>query len=96
VEELSVLSAHFFISSVSWNLRPFKADFIFGQPEVIRRQMRGIGWVFHFSNRFLRQIAPCELEHCHVGISNRWAKVKAFFYAQLYVAASIFPCNKLR
>jgi len=25
------------------------------QPEVTRRQMRGTGWVLHFSNRFLGQ-----------------------------------------
>jgi hypothetical protein len=26
------------------------------------------------------QRAPCELEHCHGGETNRWVKVQAFFY----------------
>jgi hypothetical protein len=34
--------------------------------------------------------ASCELEHCHGGESNHWAKVKAFFYSQLHVTASVF------
>jgi hypothetical protein len=47
-------------------------------PEVIRSQITGIGWVFHFINRFFgpqiaRERAPCGLEHCHGGESNRWA-----------------------
>jgi hypothetical protein len=44
----------FWMSSMSWKLCPFKANFIFGkQPQVIRSQIRGTGWVFHFSDRFL-------------------------------------------
>jgi hypothetical protein len=38
---------------------------------------------------------PCELEHCHCGESNRWAKVQAFYYAQLHLTASVFPHNKI-
>jgi hypothetical protein len=38
------------MSSVSWNLRPFMADLIFGVSQVIRSQIRGTGCVFHFSN----------------------------------------------
>jgi hypothetical protein len=55
-------------------------------------------WVFPFSNQFLGQklpTAPFELEHCHGGESNHWAKVPVFVYAQLYVTASVFLHNKL-
>jgi hypothetical protein len=38
---------------------------------------------------------PCELDHCHGGESNRWAKVQAFFNAQFHITASVFPHNKL-
>jgi hypothetical protein len=56
--------------------------------EAIQSQIRGIGWVFHFSNEYLglREGMPCELEHCHGGESNLWA----FFYTQFYI-----PQNKL-
>jgi hypothetical protein len=40
------------------------------------------------------QKAPCELEHCHGAEYIHWAKVQAFFYAQLHVTASVFPHNK--
>jgi len=66
------------------------------QPQVIRSQIRGSGWVFRFSNRFLGQkLFHCELEHSHDGESNSWAKIQASFYVHLHVTASIFPCNKL-
>jgi hypothetical protein len=32
---------------------PIRLTLFWKQPEVIRRQNRGIGWMFHFSNRFL-------------------------------------------
>jgi hypothetical protein len=35
------------------------------------------------------------MERCHGGKYNRWAKVQAFFHAQLHVTASRFPYNKL-
>jgi hypothetical protein len=35
-----------YMSSASQNFRPFKVDFVWKQPEVIRRQVRVIGWVF--------------------------------------------------
>jgi hypothetical protein len=42
---------------------------------------QGIGWVFHISviDFWARNCltAPCELEHCHGGESNLWAKVLA-------------------
>jgi hypothetical protein len=54
--------------------------------------------VYHFSNPFLGQKfldrVPCQLGHCHDRESNCWAKVQAFFYAQLHVTASVFPHNK--
>jgi hypothetical protein len=39
--------------------------------------------------------APCELEHCRGGKSNRWAKVQAFLYAQLHVTAQCFDIISL-
>jgi hypothetical protein len=42
-----------------------------------------------FWARNSRQRAPCELEHCHGGESNRWVKGQAFFDAQLQITASI-------
>jgi hypothetical protein len=30
------------------------------------------------------------MEHCHGDESNRWAKVQAFFYAQIHVTSSIY------
>jgi hypothetical protein len=38
-----------------------------------------------------QQEVPCELEHCHGGELNHWAKVQAFFYEHLHVITSIFP-----
>jgi hypothetical protein len=38
-----------------------------------------------------QQEVPCELEHCHDGELNHWAKVQAFFYEHLHVITSIFP-----
>jgi hypothetical protein len=37
---------------------------------------------------------PFELEHCHGGESNRWAKDQGSLYAQQHVTASIFAHNK--
>jgi hypothetical protein len=37
---------------------------------------------------------PYELEHFHGGESSCWAKVQAFFYAQIHVTTSLFPHNK--
>jgi hypothetical protein len=42
------------------------------------------------------QIAPCGMEHCHGGESNRWVDQSSglFLHAQLHVTASVFPHNK--
>jgi hypothetical protein len=55
VEQLSAPSLFFFFLdvSVSWNLRPVKTIYFWKQLQVIRSQMRGTGWVLHYSNRFL-------------------------------------------
>jgi len=57
VEYLSVLSSHFFfgISSISLNLCPFKEDYFWKHPQLIRSQIKGRGWLFHSSKRLLRQ-----------------------------------------
>jgi hypothetical protein len=73
---------------------------LFSETDVIHSQIRGIESVFHFSYRFLgqqtaSQRAPCKLEHCHGGESSRWAKVQAFFSAQLHVIASAYLHNKI-
>jgi hypothetical protein len=48
---------HFFwMSLISWNLHPFKADFVFGNSQKSSRaKTRVIGCVFHFSNQFFGQ-----------------------------------------
>jgi hypothetical protein len=38
---------------------------------------------------------PCELENCHGGESNCWAKVQALFYVQFHVTALPFVHDKL-
>jgi hypothetical protein len=43
----------FCMSSISWNLHPFKADYFLEIVKVIHSQIRGTWWKFHFSNRFL-------------------------------------------
>jgi hypothetical protein len=46
----------FWVSSISWKPRPFKADYFFWKhPEVIRSKIRVIMCVLHFGNRFLGQ-----------------------------------------
>jgi hypothetical protein len=99
VKAFSTVAEFLWISSISWNLRLFKADVIFSkQTEVIRCQIRGIGWVFHFSNRFLGQ-KLLDRSALWVGTYgrdfNRWSKVQALFYARLHVTAFIFSYNKL-
>jgi len=46
---------HFWMSSISWNLRPFKIDFISGNSQKSFRANQGKGHVFYFSNWFLGQ-----------------------------------------
>jgi hypothetical protein len=86
----------FWMSSVSWNLCPFKILHFWKQPEVMRSQIRGLGWVFHFNKRFLARncLTACELEN-YSRAYNHWARVQAFFYAQLHVTTSVFPFSKL-
>jgi hypothetical protein len=88
----------FWLPSVSWNLCPFKADYFWKQPEVILSQIRGTGWVFHFSKEFLsRNLFDSTLWAGTLsqwnGETNRWAKVLAFFYSQLHVTTSVFLHN---
>jgi hypothetical protein len=35
------------------------------------------------------------VEHCNVGESNPWAKIQAFFNAQLHVTATVFKITSL-
>jgi hypothetical protein len=79
---------------MSWNILPFKADFIFGNSDKSGKWGGCSISVIDFWTRNCLT-APCELVKCHGGKSNRWAKFKAFFYAQLHVTASVFPYNKL-
>jgi hypothetical protein len=47
--------------------------------------------MFQFSNGFLGWkllvLSSCELQHCHGGESNRWAKVQASFTVCLNLVA---------
>jgi hypothetical protein len=88
-----------------------KSSSLYGRPyfwkqtEVIQSQIRGTGWVFHFSNRFLGQklfnkellvsYSTVMVENPISGESNQWTKVQASFYAQLQTISSLFPYNKL-
>jgi hypothetical protein len=69
------------------------------QPEVIRNQIRGIGWVLHFSNRFLGQ-KLLDREHLvswSIGMVKNpivGLKFRFFFYAQFQITAPVFPPNK--
>jgi hypothetical protein len=76
-----VASSHFSLtSSVTRNLRPFKADFIFGNSKKSFGAESGEQGGCSISE--VDSCAKnCELEHCHVAESNLWAKAKAFFYA---------------
>jgi hypothetical protein len=95
----SVVITFFCMFSIYWNLRSFKADFIFGNSQKsFTAKLGGQGrcsisviWPQTAWHR-----APCEIEPCHGGESIRWAEVHAFFYAQLHVTASVYPHNKLR
>jgi hypothetical protein len=54
VELLSVPSARVFsVFSILKSSSPLGRLYFWKQPEVIRNQIRGTGWVFSFSNRFL-------------------------------------------
>jgi hypothetical protein len=52
---------------------------------------------FEFGAETAWQRAPCEIENCRGGESNRWDKVQAFLRAQFQVTASIIihTSNKL-
>jgi hypothetical protein len=100
VEQLSVQSSHLFgCLQYPEIFIPLRQTSFLEQPEVMWSQTKGKGWVLHFSNRFsgqkLLKRPPCELEHWHGGKSNCWAKVQAFFCAQLHITASLLPHNKL-
>jgi hypothetical protein len=96
----SVVITFCWMSSVSWNLHPFQADFIFGDRSLseLSQEIRvGVQfWYLIFGLETAWQRVPSELEHCHGGTSS-WVKssVQAFFYAQLLVTASVFRHNKL-
>jgi len=87
----------FLESSVSWNLPPFKADFISENRQNSFRAKSGkYGGcsitIINFWHRNCWDWVPCELEHFRGGEFS-WAKVQAFFYSQLQVTASLFPCK---
>jgi hypothetical protein len=74
---------HFFwVSSVSWSLCPFKADFIFGNSQKSFKAKSGEQYEYSISviDFWARNCltVPCVLEHCHGGESTCWAKVQAF------------------
>jgi hypothetical protein len=91
VEQLSVPSSHFWMSSTYRNLRPRRRTIFANSHKSFGAKSREKGgcstslidfWVRNCLT------ALCELEHCHGGESNRWAKVQAFFYAYLHVTPS--------
>jgi len=92
VEYLSVPLHFFIVLSILKSLSLSGRLYFWKEPEVIWSQIRGIGWVFHFSNKFLGQKL---LEQCHGGEFNCWTKVQAFLYAQLHITTSLVPYNKL-
>jgi hypothetical protein len=87
----------FWMSSVSWNLHHFKAEFIFGKSQKSFGAKLGEqdGCSISVINFWARNCfrVPCEVEHCHGGEYN-WTKCHAFFCAQFQVTASVFPHNK--
>jgi len=69
------------------------------QPEVIRKQIRGTGWVLNslmsfFFHKLLDRESPVSRSIVTVEIQSL-GKSSRFFYAQLHVTASIFPNNRL-
>jgi hypothetical protein len=66
------------------------------QPEVTGEDGVCSNSVIDFwARNCLTETTPCELEHCHGGISNRCAEVLSSVYVQLHITTSIFPHNEL-
>jgi hypothetical protein len=91
----------FCMSLISWVFATYRADSIFEQRKKIFGAKSGeqggcsISVTEFLDRKPLDSVFWCELEHCHGGESNRWAKVQAFFYTQLHITPSVFPHNKL-
>jgi len=95
----SAIVTFFWMSSIPWNLCSFKQTLFLERARSHSEPNQGIGWMFHFSKLFLDQKllgrSPCELEYCHGGESNHWAKVPLFFCVHIHIITSPFPHDKL-
>jgi hypothetical protein len=95
-----LLSLFFLLSSIFWNLCPFKANFISRNSLKSFRAKSGeqdgcsISGINFWAQNCLTE---CILWNEKLSWSRMqvWAKVHAFFCAQLHVTVSVFPWNKL-